>query len=590
MQRDRVPYVLLASALFVYVALRAVLVPLVHDESASILWYVFPGEWLPWRAHADANNHFISSAIGIVSSRWFGLHVWSLRAGSVTAFVLYAWGCWRLGSNIATLYVRWCLWAALLCCPFLLDFFSLFRGYGIELAGWVIALDGAIRYVRSVSVAHLVQAMLGSIIGTAAIVALVPAWAILLGLLVLRKVLSGGAEGKRNAIQNWSVLLLSSLALGYAVHVAMGMKEAGLLYYGSTKGFISVSVGTLSEYVLGTDAPWALGAVILAAVVGLCVHLVGSRWRGALSEPGILLGVLLFCDVAARVALAHLSGVNFPEDRAGLHFVPVFLMVVAFAIDKADRWDARARWVATVFLFLPLRTMFTANVDHTLIWAEQSIPARWNTIARAEEHALGRPVVIGGYHQLALSWPLAAQLRGEAGVPLYADHFPSGEQDLRIVDTRFLAKARAGYTVIDSATGPGLWLLRRDPPLTVVAVDTVRTAAQHGDLEFAELAHIPDTLLRAGAVYVAVRSMIAREDVSPDVGLVYEVNDSAGNKLLYDRLPLCVLRARWKGEELHCGRTLPRMPSAVRAVVYLHDPGRHTMTVGASEVIIGTVR
>ena len=62
--RERLLFLSLAALAGLYVVLRAALVPWVHDECASLFWFVERGEFLPWKAHWDANNHVLSSAIG----------------------------------------------------------------------------------------------------------------------------------------------------------------------------------------------------------------------------------------------------------------------------------------------------------------------------------------------------------------------------------------------------------------------------------------------------------------------------------------------------------------------------------------------
>ena len=185
---DRVLFLALASAVWAYVILRAVLVPLAHDECASILWFVRSGEWLPYQAHWDANNHYLSTGIGVLAVRLFGESPLALRAGSLLAFVPYAWSVWRIGTHVRQRAVRLCLWTALLLCPYLLDFFSLFRGYSIEMAGWLLALDGLLRYAASMTARHLGQALAGLLLACAAIVALIPAWALVLLLLAALQV------------------------------------------------------------------------------------------------------------------------------------------------------------------------------------------------------------------------------------------------------------------------------------------------------------------------------------------------------------------------------------------------------------------
>lgn len=590
MSRGRVPYALLAAIVFAYVILRAIMVPLVHDECASVLWYVFPGEWLPDQAHGDANNHFLSTGLGVLFSALFGVHAWSLRAGSAIAFLVYAWMCWRVGALVTVRSVRWCLWAALLACPFMLDLFSLFRGYGIEMAGWMIALDGCTRYARSGTAGYFIQTLLGLVVGGTAIIALVPMWVIMLGALLLLAAVHGWKQAIASRAMFLWFILAGLVPMVCAAWLALGMKDAGLLYYGTTEGFVPVTVASLSRYVLGDHGAGIIAMIILMPVVSIVVFLRNGLRQLSLQDAGPLLLLVLLADVVARVVMARFAGVNFPEDRAGLHYVPLFLIIVALTVDRLAQHRALFRLAALPLLFLPARVFLTANLDHTLIWAEQSVPQRFAQKVVMQERALGRRAVVGGYHQLALSWPIAAQLCGTEVPLLQTVGFPEGEHDLRIVDHRFLERARQGYEAIDSAVGPDLWLLRRAHPMIITPVDTIVSAPHDGDDEFVELAHVADTLLHNGIVHLDIRTTLAIKGVSPDAGCVIEVNDSSGNKLYYDRMPLCALHRTWNGDTLHVARTLPRMKEAARAVIYLHDPERIRLVTGRGEVTMGTCR
>lgn len=121
--RDGRWFFLLCAIVLCYVIARAALVPFVHDEAATYSMYVQVGEFLPWRSHWDAGNHFLSTGLGIVADRVLGMRQWALRGASVLAFVLYANGTWRLGKPINSRLVRWCAWSGLLLCPFVLEFF-----------------------------------------------------------------------------------------------------------------------------------------------------------------------------------------------------------------------------------------------------------------------------------------------------------------------------------------------------------------------------------------------------------------------------------------------------------------------------------
>jgi len=586
---DRVLFLALAGAVWAYAILRAVLVPLAHDECASVLWLVRSGEWLPYHAHWDANNHYLSSGIGLLATRLLGEAPFVLRAGSLLAFVPYAWSVLRIGTHVRQRAVRLCLCATMLLCPFLLDFFSLFRGYSIEMAGWLLALDGLLRYAASMTARHLGQALAGLLLACAAIVALVPAWALVLLLLAALQV---GARPQPSRGSRWAQVaawvVFGALPLLWACQVAFALKERGLLYHGSTGGFFHVTVTSLCRYVLGS-ATAITGAFISTLLLGCGVYAVRQALRARTwRDPLLLVTALLWCDVLARILMARTFGINYPEDRAALHLVPLALLAFALAVDRLAAHRASAVWAAALLLVLPLRTLFTANLDHTLAWPEQAVPERFMAQARADTTA--HALLIGGQHQLALVWPMNAQWRGHTVPSMQVTSFPEGPHDLRIVDERHLRDALKGYHAIDSARGPGLWLLERDQPLRLDPVITLHAPEQSGRGEFAELAHLPDSLLRAGPVQLAVDVPLTLPSASPDVRLVLEVNDTSGNKLFYDALAPLARRPTWCGERLRQVWRLPALPGARRAVLYFHDPAGVIVSHGIARTAVSAIR
>ena len=588
---ERVVYITIAALTMAYVLVRAATVPLVHDECASVLWFVQPGEWLPHHAHADANNHFLSSGIGALMYRICGPSMLALRMGSTFAFVLYAWGSWRLGAHVRDKIARWCFWSAVLLCPFVLDFFGLFRGYALELAGWTLALDGLLRYAQSRSTVHLAQTLLGMLMAATAIVALLPVWAIVIALLLAlswgRRARQGGRE---RMVQMLMVLVLAIVPLLYASRIALGMKWSGLLYHGSTDGFFQVTVSSLCRYVLGSPSVLLCAVVVFLLVLSTSTALETLFRTKSFASPLIFVHVILWSDVSLRIALARGMGVNFPEDRAGIHFIPLVLACMVFALDRAIIAEARSRWSALLLLFLPARTLFSANTDHTTLWPEQSVPLDFYGRVEALQLGSSRPVVVAGHHQLALAWPMNAWVQAREVPSLQTEGFPMGEHDLRIVDRRFLGEASVGFHALDSADGPGLWLLERDRPLEAIPIDTVVAPARAGNDEFMELAHLSDSALRSGAMILELGVPLTWTGAQPDVRLVIEVNDRDGSKLYYEAVAPSVHRPVWKGERLTITRSLPAMPDAGRAVIYLYNPAKSDLDHGEVRILVYAVR
>jgi len=567
----------IAAPALLYVLLRAWLVPPVHDECASMVWFVQPGEWLPGRAHWDANDHYLSSGIGILLHRLFGDSFPALRLGSVLAYCAYALAGRRLGALLPAGLPRGLFWAAWCWCPFLLDFFSLFRGYGIAMAAWSWALVFLLALVERWRMRDLVATMACALIANASIIALVPPWALLLVLLFALALAANRTKARARAIVVW--LLLGVLPLAAGVALGLALQQRGLLYHGSTAGLLQVTVAPLARLVLGSDHPALLALLALLMVGSLITTVVQAWYARSWQGPAVVLAVLFWGDLLGRSVLAHLKGVNFPEDRAALHLVPEALLMLGITIREVSiRWP-RAQVLSAVFAGPLVVACIDMNLDHTRLWREQSVPVRFVDKVAERERTAGRPLCIGGHHQLALVWPLMAR---QAGIrpALHTVEFPHGLDDLRIADQRHLDMAAAGFRVIDHAPGPGLWLLERARPLNVRTIVEAALPVQQGPAEFVELLNLPDSLLHGGPLRIDMSVACAVEPLPPDLALVWEVNTAGGAKRVYESLQLGAWRAQWAGDTLRAARYHQPAAADERVVWYLYNPRRVPLATG----------
>lgn len=570
LQRERLLFLLLALLAGLYVVLRAAMVPWVHDECASLYWFVERGEFLPWRAHWDANNHVLSSAIGTAVYRIVGLDVFASRLGSVLAFVAYAWAVYHLGRRLREPLVRWCLWAALLACPFVLEFFSLFRGYGLELAFWLLALEGVLRLAEHWRTSDLVLTLVALFLANAAVLALLPIWALIVASLVvifLRRwpSLPTGARLAQSA----GLVLLGLLPLFIGALFALALRERGLLYHGSTEGFRAVTVSSLLHYTFGAEGLFAhvlVGALAVLATLLLLFRVDGRR-------PLLVLVLVLWAEVIARVGMAQWLGVNYPKDRAAVHLVPLFVLLLAHALDVAAHRRAMFRWGALVLLAFPLRTLATLNTSVTLIWPEQSVPRELLERMAVPDNAA--PPIAGAYHQFQLVVPYGARAHGLKVPPLHWADFPKGTYDLLLVDERVGDADRAGYGTIARASVNGLVLMEREPPMQWTREVAYGLAVPDAQQEFVELWR-GDTLTDGLDRVVEVEGTLGSGAAFAAPELVSTVKGPDGD-LYYQPIPFALERPVWNGEPFHRRILVPGAPEATGRVVYIWNVQRQLL-------------
>lgn len=556
-------FFLLCAIALCYIVARAALVPFVHDEAATYSMYVQVGEFLPWRSHWDAGNHFLSTGLGIVADRVFGMHQWALRAASVLAFVLYAFGAWRMGGLMNDRLVRWCLWSGLLLCPFVVEFFSLFRGYGLAVAFMLVGLDGLMRLVRSGSVRHAAQALIGFALANACILSLVTLWLVVL--FVVGWLLYTTVRTTKKRV--WRMLLWAAIGAApflFAIRVSREMQAIGLFYYGSLEGFANITLRTLCHYVLGTGSVWVMGIAIVAfsCSTAVAVH----RWwnSGTWRHPLVVCVGLLWADVLSRVLMAVLLKVNYPEDRAALHMVPLYILSLAFMLDAlADRMEP-FRYAALVLLYLPLRVIVTANTTHTSLWPDESMPVRFIQHLDGLQKQQGRPLVIGAYHQMNRSLPFAARQQGvQLPMPL-TEGFPTGPHDVRIARPDHLADARIGYREVDHDPGTGLTFLQRERPLQFISSPGIPWPSRNTSDEF--IGVLDSDTLRSGSDHLVEVSGRLGTVGPAQVKLVVEVRNRDDSVLFYDAIMVTAFAPadHWFAEVRH----VPHIRPDQRVVVY----------------------
>lgn len=552
---DRWGFAGLALVLFAYVVLRAATVPLVHDEATSFIAYAQSGRMLPFASMWDANNHFLNSLYGHIGYRLFGLHPLALRWASVLSYALYAWCAWRIGGRIEHRSVRWLLWAALLACPFLLDFFSLFRGYGPALALFLLAVHHVLRYVEAPAARTLILGLSALTLACGFVLALLPVAFILLVLLF--------AQARRDAAQLaiWALLGLAPWAL--LALLARHMATLGLLYHGNAAGYGETTIGSLLRYALGIEGlAWRAAVSVLFIAVGIAL-----LWRRQ-GGPVLLIAAALWGEYLLRLVLAQAAGLNYAEDRAALHVLLLGILFLAFAADAlGKRWPWSAALALPLVAF-PVRSAFTANVDRTVMWPEQSIPPRFIARIEAMEQRLNRPAVVGMHRLALLPYALQRRMRGGEGdgTALAA---PCDGVDAWIAFWPVEEQLGCGFVVVDSAAMPGLQLLVREPQRPGRVVSEERFDLRLARRERSEGFVIDPGVIRREGAIVELAGALALEPDGADLRLALAAWDSSGTALHADHVLLATRRGAWHGEPFRMARWIPPLPTASRVEVFL---------------------
>ncbi|MCF8245199.1 MAG: glycosyltransferase family 39 protein [Saprospiraceae bacterium] len=325
----------LATAYVAYLTLRAFLIPATIDESFSILYYVPKDIWAILTydyPEPSANNHILNTLTIKFLTGIFGSNLLSARLGNLLAGALFAGaGVWlvrRLFSHPITRVAGLFVWLAN---PYLAEFFSIGRGYGMSIGLMAFSICHAFRFFEKQTGKAFLLSLMSAWLAVAASFTLLNFYCCLSAVFFLFL--------WQNARRNWrwwlaffsSHLLL--LGLTYLPVIRMlGNKE--FEKFGVTGFFEDTVRSSIRHFFYGKGLLGAhtveVASILLSIFLGAAAIIFLVRWATNHFRwtPNLLLNALLPGTVAVNLAMTLLTDAAWLPARSCLFFYP--LLVISF--------------------------------------------------------------------------------------------------------------------------------------------------------------------------------------------------------------------------------------------------------------------
>ncbi|HRH38860.1 MAG TPA: hypothetical protein PK760_10970, partial [Flavobacteriales bacterium] len=367
----------------------------------------------------------------------------------------------------------------------------------------------------------------------------------------------------------------------FAMSYASELSARGLLYFGTTDGLLQGSIPSLTTWVLGVD-----GAVI---AVFIFLGILALAFCSIALDRRMVIAVLLFvlgAELCGRVVLGVGFDVLYPQDRTAMHWVPIMILLLSFSLDRLASLNKRWQWISALLIWLPVRTLASANMDHTMYWPEQAIPDEVFTIAETRQAMSERPLLVGGYRQNPACWSYGCTLRGGQLNFMDTEGFPQPTCDLLLIDTTHFV-APSGFRTVFAASHGKMNLMERVHPLqTRSLADTTRSIPQNAD-EYMGLWPTSDSVVLSREQLLEIDAALRSDLEALQLRVVVEVKDSTGGTLHYDVQDIDRLRAHWQGDRLHVLRRIPAFPGKqVRLAIYFWNPFKQSYSADAVHVTL----
>ncbi len=575
-QVERLLAVLSVLLVFVYVVLRAMYVPTFHDEAATFFHYIVTEKFWPYQAHWDANNHILNSALGFLCYKIFGAEQIWIRLPNVLSFLVYGFFAVRITQELKSGLLRWLTLIAILTAVFPLEFFSLARGYAMSLAFLLGAIFHGAQYLRTTKLKHQLLLWFWMWLAVAASLTLINSYIILLGLSFL--ILFTVEEKPWLHFLTWLVFGLSFFAA--AAYYGFELKERGLLYTGFDEGFIGVTVQSLVRYQLQVESETI--ATIITAIGALASLLVLLRFATkSLRWSAIrLTAFLLLFNAIGSLLLNWIFGMNFPENRVWMYYIPLFLITFAGALDGLSETNKKLKWLGLSLLFFPVHTLSHFNFETTLLWPKwHASDDIYNRVVEYQREQ-GRTLMLSADYLNELGWAYY-NFQNDAELQLLQrDPVPDTLSDLMIGRPADFDFASVPYDTMYVDDANGVYLLKRKHPIkwSEPKVLEVNAAEINGSNEFYELLNDSTLRLPGTSGALELNAMVSVKGGLWDGELIITSADSTGSGT-YTSIPMHWLRPAWNGDELHLKRTYHFGENAVTFKVYFWNINKQELNI-----------
>jgi hypothetical protein len=338
------------------------------DEAFTFDWYIAnPFNWI--LIVFSTNNHVLHSLLCRLSVKALGLSEPTFRLPSLLGGLLYLAFVYKLCRHLFR--NQWTFLfavSALTLNPFIMDYLSVARGYGMALGFFIGALYFVIRFLddepRAANATRVsAAAILLALSVSANLILLIPVVALAGTLTLLRLVDRNQADGWKERL-SWTIdRVWLPLAVIAALFVAIPLanEQSGsfrpTLYgqdslrgttlsliqrslfhqYGpySTEA-ITANIGRPIEIITRWVVP-ALLALVFAMLMPVCWRWLRARdvYRlGNLDRAYFLIGAVLAISLGVLVAAYYLAGLLYPIDRTAIYLVPLVTLEWMLLIER----------------------------------------------------------------------------------------------------------------------------------------------------------------------------------------------------------------------------------------------------------------
>jgi hypothetical protein len=349
---------------FSYVIIRGFSVGITHDE--ALTYKIINGDEV---LKGTANHHWLNTQLSALSTYVFGFKEFALRLPNILSFGIFWFFLFRIAKTFLKSSAAQIALLLLLCGnPFILDFFSLCRGYGLSIAFVTTSLYYLFRIVSLRENSRAVHYFLGTGFSILALSAnlntlnyFLVAQGLMFGCLLVFK-------SKNRFLLLIVLLILSGITLYFSLHHLFFLKAKDELYFGTNNLHTTIdSLICSSFYSRGGFAHVEILRYLVYGLMLVTAFLLIRKKR--LFTPDAFAFLVLIGIFTALIAEHFLFKSLYPINRSSLYIYPIILL--AFLLNIESLKSRLIQWLIVISSgsFILINIPFY-NFERTVTWPE----------------------------------------------------------------------------------------------------------------------------------------------------------------------------------------------------------------------------
>jgi len=366
-----------AGAVFAYSCLRAAVISMSHDEALTYLIHIRGslGDILGHTLSISSNNHLLNTLLAKLCVSVFGNSEFVLRMPALLGHALYLTGVFLILRSFLKGWPLLVGFGALATNPFLIDFFSCSRGYGLAVGCMTI---GIFFLFMKAPIPAIIMLTLSVLSNFAFLYVYLP----VMGLAVAGDLIERWREAWRTCVAALASAILLRIVFNAGVIKRFQMVVSK---WGGTRGFWTDTVTTLldgvfygQKYASSLTIYWSKRAIaflcLISIILTVSAFIKRRVTRFEYRSLALITALLVIIALGMHAAYA-LFQIKFSVERAAIYLIPLVGIMITLLLALARQASGLLlRKIGLISLCATLAVILAHNVacvnlTHFYMWA-----------------------------------------------------------------------------------------------------------------------------------------------------------------------------------------------------------------------------